>query len=81
MDKVREMHLVALHLYQDALEAELPGYAELMRHAADELEKQAFELERNLDKHLLDASGAPTKATSSHKRRTHVRAAHARHAF
>jgi len=50
MNKVHEIDLVALHLYQDALKAELPGYAEMMRHAADELEKQAFELERLLDR-------------------------------
>jgi len=50
MDKFQEIHQLALHLYQDALEAELPGYAELMRHAADELEQRAFELERVLDR-------------------------------
>ena len=53
MDKLQEIHLVALHLYQDALKAELPGYADLMRHAADELEKRAFELERMLDHNEL----------------------------
>jgi hypothetical protein len=76
MDKVREIHLVALHLYQDAREAELPGYAELMRHAADELEKQAFELERSLDRERAKAPAVPGTMRSSRKRRVHANAAH-----
>ena len=65
MDKVCEIHLVALHLYQEALETQLPGYAELMRHAADELEKQAFELERNLDRDRAKAPDVPCKMVRS----------------
>jgi hypothetical protein len=76
VDKVREIHLVALHLYQDALEAELPGYAELMRHAADELEKQAFELEHNLVRNRVKAPTVPGTMRSSRKRRVHAKAAH-----
>ena len=71
MDKVREIHLVALHLFQGALESELPGYAELMRHAADELEKQAFELERNLDRDLINSAAM----TSARKRRVRAKQA------
>lgn len=46
MDKIREIHEVARHLCDDALNAELPGYAELLLHAAAELEKRALELEQ-----------------------------------
>ena len=46
MDKIREIYEVAGRLCDDALKAELPGYAERLLHAAAELEKRALELEQ-----------------------------------
>jgi hypothetical protein len=43
MKLVLEMQSVALHMREFAQDATLPGYAEKMIHAAEELEQQASE--------------------------------------